>query len=99
MTKYKKYIQEMYDSAPELFTNFQPVHDGYKVDRKKWSKQFHEQGQPVVDLMREWENRLCSGMERGKNAAYSARLADKFWDEVKQRFSHIQLVGVRSNFE
>jgi hypothetical protein len=99
MTKYKKCFQEMIDQNQELFANFQPIHDGYKTDRKKWSKQFHEEGGKVVSVVREWEQKLCAGMERGNNAVYSSLLADKFWNEVKDLFSHIELVGVKSNLD
>lgn len=99
MTKYKKYFQEMMDQNQEVFAAFQPIHDGYKADRKKWSKLFHEKGGEVVEIVRDWERRLCSGMERGNNAVYSSKLAEKFWAEVKGKFSHIELVGVKSNLD
>lgn len=98
-TKYQKYFQEMFDAHEHVFLEFQPIHDGYKVDRKKWSKQFHEKGKVIVEIIRDWEQRLCSGMERGQNAVYSARLSEKFWQEVKKMFSHIELVGVKSNLD
>jgi hypothetical protein len=98
-TKYKQYYQEMMDLHEDEFAKFQPIHDGYKIDRKKWSKQFHQDGQKLVDIIREWEGRLCAGMERGNNAVYSAKLSEKFWGEVKKRFSHIELVGVKSNLD
>jgi hypothetical protein len=97
--KYKKYFQEMIDANPVLFAEFRPIHDGYKVDRKKWSKQFHEKGKEVVEVIREWERRLCSGMERGQNAVYSSKVAEKFWQEIKSIYSHIELVGVKSNLD
>ncbi len=99
MTKYKKYFQLMTDENSDLFDSFQPVHDAYRQDRKKWSVEFHKQGQEVVDVIRNWERRLCSGIERGNNAVYSQRLSEKFWGEVKKRFSHIELVGIKSNFD
>lgn len=99
MTKYKQYFQEMSDQNEELFKSFDQVHAGYLTDRKAWSAKFHSVGQQVVDIIREWEQRLCSGMERGANGVYSMKLADKFWSEVKKRYSHIELVGVRSNLD
>jgi hypothetical protein len=99
MTKFKQYYQDMSDENTELFSQFQKIHDGYKIDRKQWSKQFHEVGKRVVEIMREWERKLCSGMERGNNAVYSSKLADKFWLEIKKRYSHIELVGVKSNLD
>jgi len=99
MTKYKQYFQQMVDENAALFAEFQPIHDGYKVDRKKWSKQFHSVGQQVVDIVHDYEQRLCAGMERGANAVYSQKLSEKFWAEVKNMYSHIELVGVKSNLD
>lgn len=99
MTKYKQYYQEMMDQHQTEFNAFQAVHDGYKTDRKKWSQQFHSDGKRLIDIIREWEERLCSGMERGQNAVYSSKVSEKFWDEIKKRFSHIELVGVKSNLD
>jgi hypothetical protein len=99
MIKYKQYFQEMIAENQALFDAFQPVHDGYMHDRKAWSARFHEEGKVVVEVIREWERRLCAGMERGQNAVYSSKLAEKFWGEVKQRFPFIERVGVRSNLD
>jgi hypothetical protein len=99
MTKFKQCYQQMSDENDALFNQFQVIHDGYKSDRKQWSKQFHEVGKQVVEIMRDWERKLCSGMERGNNAVYSSKLADKFWEEIKKRYSHIELVGVKSNLD
>lgn len=99
MTKYKKYFQEMFDQNQELFVTFKEVHDGYQTDRKHWSARFHTQGAPVVEVIREWERRLCSGMERGKNSVYSSKLAEKFWGEVKNYLPLIERVGVKSNLD
>ena len=89
----------MVEKNQALFDEFQLIHDGYKADRKKWSTAFHERGKILLEIIRDWERRLCSGMERGNNAVYSARLAEKFWAEVKKKFSHIELVGVKSNLD
>ena len=99
MTKYKQYFQDMISEHKDVFDAFQPVHDAYMQDRKAWSQRFHEEGQPVVEIIRDWERRLCSGMERGHNAVYSAKLSEKFWGEVKNQFPFIERVGVRSNLD
>lgn len=97
--KYKQFIDQMYQQNVQLFESFQVVHDGYKADRKQWSQEFHTQGKVVLEVMRDWERRLCAGMERGKNSVYSSKLAEKYWAEIKKRFSHIELVGVKSNLD
>ncbi len=93
--KYRKFYKIMCEQNKTLFDEFQPVHDGYVLDPDTWEDRFHTLGRDVVDEMRSWERRLCSGMERGVNAQYSNRVSEKFWDEIKKRFSHIELVGVR----
>jgi hypothetical protein len=44
--------------------------------------------------MEEWESRLCKQMEKGKNGVFSAKVSEKFWQEVKKDFPLIELVGV-----
>lgn len=99
MTKFKQYFQQMVDQESELFSKFKVIHDGYVEDRKTYSKDFHEVGKQVIEVIHTWEQKLCCGMERGKNAVYSDKLADKFWAEVKTLYSHIDLVGVKSNLD
>lgn len=99
MTKYKAFYTQMEQTNAALFDAFQKIHDGYKSDRKKFSKDFHAVGTEILDIVRDWDRRLCAGMERGKNAVYSNKVSEKFWNEVKKRFSHIELVGVKSNLD
>jgi len=99
MTKYKQYFLEMTEQNHDLFALFKPIHDGYQFDRKQWSQRFHQQGSDVVEVIRDWERRLCSGMEKGHHAVYSAKLAEKFWTEIKKEFPLIERVGVKSNLD
>lgn len=89
----------MFEQNEALFVAFKEVHDGYQQDRKQWSARFHEEGKDVVDVIRDWERRLCSGMERGKNAVFSSKVAEKFWAEVKGYLPLIERVGVKSNLD
>lgn len=95
--KYKAYYREMVDAHSQEFADFKLAHDAFVQDRKKGRKQFDALGLPLVECIREWEQRLCSGMERGKYAKYSADLAEKFWAEVKKDYPMIDLVGVESS--
>jgi len=95
--KYKAYVDNMFVENKEIFASFQKVHDNFSLDRKKWRKKFDEQGAEVVEIMRSWEHRLCSGMEKGKYATYSIQLSEKFWQEIKKHFKLIDLVGIESN--
>lgn len=97
--KYKEIYQKIKSQNQALFDQFRPIHDGYKENRKAFSQQFHSVGQELMDILRDAERRLCSSMERGQFALYSHKVSDKFWAEVKKDFSHIELVGVRSNLD
>jgi len=96
MQKFKKFYTLMCDQNEDLFNKFDKIHADYIMNSKANEKKFHEVGLDVVDTIRFWEQKLCAGMERGNNAVYSDKLADKFWEEVRARYSHIDLVGVKS---
>jgi hypothetical protein len=99
LPKYKRFYQLMREQNAALFDAFYPIHELYVQDRKAHAAEFHRVGLPVVDAIRDWERRLCAGMERGMNGQYSNKVAEKFWQEAKSEFSHIELVGVHSSFE
>lgn len=96
-TKYKKFYELMTEKNAKLFDEFQAVHDNFVQNSEKHADEFHQVGRDVLDIMRDWERRLCSGMERGVNALYSQRVSEKFWQEIKKRFSHIDQVGLKKS--
>lgn len=93
--KYLRFYELMTERHAELFDKFQKIHDQYTLDTQKWEGEFHAVGRDVLDVVRDWERRLCAGMERGTNAVYSQGLSEKFWGEVKKRFALIEEVGLR----
>ena len=94
MPKYRECFREMISLHEDKFASFKELHDKYDLDQKKWQQDFNEQGKEVVEIIREWEQKLCGKMERGDKAVYSARLAEKFWGEVKAFFPMIDYVVV-----
>lgn len=92
--KYKHYHQLMMDRHKELFEKFSPIHTGFAVDPETWADQFHTVGRDVLDVIRDWERRLCHGTEKGQYAHYSAKLSEKFWAEVKKTLPLIDQVGI-----
>lgn len=84
----------MIEKNVALFDAFTPIHNGFATDAKKWEDEFHSKGRDVIDVIRDWERRLCSGTEKGGYAAYSAKLAEKFWAEIKKKFPLIDQVGL-----
>lgn len=95
--KYQKYFQLMVEKNKKLFDDFQVVHNGFALNPEKWEDRFHTNGREVLDVIRDWERRLCSGMERGNNAVYSNKLAEKFWGLVKEKLPLIEKVGLKVN--
>lgn len=94
MIKYKEYFAKMCDENKDLFTEFKKIHDLYSKNKFAHQKSFNEVGLAVRKIIEEWDSRLCGHMEAGKNANYSARLSEKFWDEVRKLFPLIDFVGV-----
>lgn len=93
-SKYQEYYQQMVDSHPDLFQKFQTINDEFARQPEKVEKEFHEVGQKVLDVVREFDRRLCSAMGRGVYSQYSQQLSEKFWTLVRSHFSHIDMVGV-----
>ena len=94
MVKYKEYFSKMRDENKKLFAEFLGIHNLYKSDKFKYQTEFNTKGLEVRKIVEDWDRRLCGHMEAGKNAAYSARLSEKFWAEVKTIFPLIDFVGV-----
>ncbi len=84
----------MWDSNKQVLENFLRVHDNFKANRKQYSLEFNTEGKQVREIMEEWDKRLCTQMERGKNGVFSSKVSEKFWSEVKKDFPLIELVGV-----
>jgi hypothetical protein len=95
MPKYRAYFREMVEQNQALFADFKIIHDEYEKDQVSHQVVFNKQGEVVVELIRDWERRLCGGMEKGNNAKYSANLSEKFWNEVRAFFPMIDYVGVK----
>jgi hypothetical protein len=93
-TKHQQYLQDMIESNQELFDNFQKIHTLYKEDPEKYQKQFNAEGEDVLNMIRKYENMLCSHSESGKYGKFSSKLSDKFWEAIRGKFPKIDFVGV-----
>lgn len=94
MTKFTEVYKKMWVDHAEMLESFREVHDRYRLDRATHSKEFNEKGKPVMEMLQEYEDRLCSGMERGQFGKFSDKVAEKFWQRVKKDFPMIEMVGV-----
>lgn len=95
MTKYKQTFDEMLSKNRELFIKFKITHDLYENDKKLWTEQFNREGKQVLEIIRDYENRLCGHSESGQYSKFSANLAEKFWSEVRKNYPKIDFVGVK----
>jgi len=84
----------MLDQHIDLFKAFDEIHALYVLDPDANQKRFNEEGEKILDVIREYENRLCSRSQTTGYAAYTARLAEKFQELVKSRYPKIDHVGV-----
>lgn len=98
MTKYKQYFQEMLADQKRVFDDFKKIHDKFALDRVKYQDEFNRQGEAVMEIIHDWEKRLCARMEGSKNGVYSATLSEKFKEEIKKIFPKIDLIGVKLSF-
>lgn len=98
MTKYKQYFEDMLSANHDLFEDFKKVHDQFSADRLAHQEEFNRKGEIIIEIVRDWEKRLCSRMEGGKNGVYSTNLSEKFQAEVRKVFPKIDLVGVKLSF-
>lgn len=97
MTKFKQTFDEMVKKNRELFIKFKITHDMYATDPKTFRDQFNQEGKQVLEIIREYENKLCGHSEQGQYSKFSANLAEKFWGEVRKNYPRIDFVGIKTN--
>lgn len=95
MSKYQRFAQLMFEQHRVDFGRFQPIHDAFQNGDTTIGDKFHELGREILDIVRDWERRLCYGTEKGKYAKYSAGLAEKFRAEIKKKLPLLDEIGVK----
>ena len=95
MTKYKEYVNKMLADNKDLFDKFKVIHDQYALNPEIWQKRYNEEGEAVLEVVHEYENRLCANTERGMYNKFSAGLAEKFQNEVRKIFPQIDRIGIK----
>ncbi|OGM66617.1 hypothetical protein A2962_04370 [Candidatus Woesebacteria bacterium RIFCSPLOWO2_01_FULL_39_61] len=86
----------MLNENKELFDKFQKLHNDYALNPEPLQEIYNRDGEKILTLIREYENRLCANTERGMYNKYSAGLAEKFQNEVRKRFPMIDHVGLKT---
>lgn len=79
----------------ELFDNFTNIHEAYVLNPQMNQAKFNQIGSEVLDVIREYERKLCGNMNAGKYGAFSSNLSQKFWDEMRKVFRKIDFIGAQ----
>lgn len=93
--KYKKFYKLMREKEEKLFLEFEDIHQSYKENSKANQPEFNRVGEKVVEVIRDWDRKLCSTMGKTMYGQYSQQVSEKFWDLVRQDFDQIDMVGVK----
>lgn len=94
MTKYKEFYDLMIKQNKEDFDEFKKVHDKFMEDPEKYKDKFNRLGSDILDIIRDYENRLCRQSDNAGNSKFTTALAEKFQSEVKSHFPKISSVGI-----
>lgn len=96
MTKYKEYFEKMLSENKDLFDNFRKLHDQYAIasNPDDLQDEFNKEGEKVMAVVHEWDNRLCSQSEKGGYGVFTGNLSEKFQQELKKEFPRIDHVGI-----
>lgn len=95
MTKTQQVFQDMMDYNQELFDNFRKIHSEYEKNGQKNQYIFNEEGEKVLQVIRKYENILCSHSESGKYSKFSTKLSDTFWQMIRKQFPKIDCIGLQ----
>lgn len=95
MTKYKEYFLKMLNENKEVFDEFKKLHDLYAQDEDKYQEMYNTDGNKVMDIVREYENRLCRQTEKGMYNVFSPKLSEKFHEEIQKQFPLFDHIGLK----
>lgn len=96
MVKYKEYVQRMLNEEKEIFERFKKLHDEYALNPEALQEKFNTEGEKVLAIVRDYENRLCRNSEQGGYSHFTPKLAEKFQAEVKRYFPFIDHIGLKT---
>lgn len=86
----------MVSANQKAFDDFRILHADYAVEEEKYQERFNKEGQKILDIVHEWENRLCKTSEGAGFGTFTTKLAEKFQEEVRRVFPLIDHVGIIS---
>lgn len=93
-TKYKDYFDRMIRTNKDKFDKFNKLYNEYIKNQDDLQEKYNQGGKEILNIIREWENKLCSQTEKAGYGNYSTKLSEKFWTEVRKTYPLIDYVGV-----
>lgn len=87
----------MVEENKEAFDKFAKLHMDYGMDEEKYQEEFNREGEKILKVIHEWEDRLCKQSEKAGFGNYTTNLSEKFQAEVKDHFPLIDHVGIVVN--
>ena len=94
MVKYREYYKRMLESHKEEFDAFKILHEKYAIDEEGMQEEFNKMGEKILEIINDWENRLCKQSEKGGYSQFTPKLAEKFRNEIKKDFPLIDHIGI-----
>lgn len=94
MTKYKEYMQKMLEEHKKEFDSFAKLHLDYSLDEDKYQEEFNTEGEKILKIIHEWEDKLCKQSEKAGYSSYTGGLSEKFQTEVRSHFPLIDHIGI-----
>jgi len=94
MTKYRAAVQQMLEKKKKLFDEFKPIHDAYVLNPAANQAKYNTIGSTVMDVIRDYERKLCAKMGAGQYSKFSMNLSEKFMEEIKNIYPKIMFIGV-----
>jgi hypothetical protein len=102
MTKYQEYFGRMLEENKKAFDEFKALHANYGMDEENYQDEFNKEGEKILKIVNEWENKLCSQSEKAGYSNYTGNLSEKFQGLLRSTFpliDHIGIVSIRSTFK
>lgn len=96
-TKYKQYVELMYQNHKNDFDDFRPIHQKYSLDPDANQEELNEKGRKIQNIIRMWEDKLCGRSEGTGYGSFTSNLAEKFREEIKKDFPHIDSIGIKKS--
>ena len=92
--QYKKCFAEMLAENPTEFKSFSEIHEKFKENPAKYRKEYNQQGEKILEIIKKYESILCGRSEGAGFGFATSTLSDKFWGLIRALYSEIDEIGI-----